>query len=109
MVQGFQDQQRKKNKKKDLVLSPTNPRFLIAHKKKEVKANQMLMEAIKDHLIPRIFEKKATKEMFATLVSIYHSENINRKMILQNKLRAMEMTRSGLVTRYLMKFIYIHD
>jgi hypothetical protein len=67
---------------------------LAAHKKKEVKAKQMILDAIKDHLIPHISVKKTTKEMFDALVSLYQSENIKRTMILQNKLRSIEMTRS---------------
>jgi hypothetical protein len=44
---------------------------LAAHKKREVKAKLMILDAIKDHLIPHIFEKKMTKEMFNALVSLY--------------------------------------
>jgi hypothetical protein len=88
---------------KDVVPSPTDPQQLAAHKKKEVKAKRMIMDAIKDHLIPHISEKKMTKEMFDALVSLYQSENINRKMILRNKLRSIEMIRSDSVTSYLMK------
>jgi hypothetical protein len=44
---------------------------LAAQKKKEVKAKRMIMDAIKDHLIPHISEKKTTKEMFDALVSLY--------------------------------------
>jgi hypothetical protein len=88
---------------KDVVPSPTDPQQLAAHKKKEVKAKRMIMDAIKDHLIPHISEKKMAKEMFDALVSLYQSENINRKMILRNKLRSIEMTRSDSVTSYLMK------
>jgi hypothetical protein len=51
-----------------------------------VKAKQVILDAMKDHLIPHISEKKIMKEMFDALVSLYQSENINRKMILRNKL-----------------------
>lgn len=67
------------------------------------------MRAKQDHFIPHIFEKKTTKEMFDALVSLYQSENIKRKIILQNKLRSMEMIRSNLVTSYVMKVIHIRD
>ena len=67
------------------------------------------MDVIKDHLIPHISEKKMTKEMFDALVGLYQSENISRKMILYNKLRSVEMTRSDAVTSYLMKVTQIHD
>jgi hypothetical protein len=47
--------------------------------------------------------------MFDALVSLYQSENINMKMILRNKIRSIEMTRSDSVTSYLMKVTQICD
>jgi hypothetical protein len=35
--------------------------ILEAHEKKEVKENRMMMDSIKDHLIPHISEKKNYK------------------------------------------------
>jgi hypothetical protein len=55
---------------------------LATHKKKEVKAKRMIMDAIKDHLIPHISQKKTTREMFDALVNLYQSDNINIKLIL---------------------------
>jgi hypothetical protein len=69
----------------------------------------MILDATKDHLIPHVYEKKTMKEMFIALVSLYQSENINRKMILQNKLRSIEMTKSNTITSYLMKVMQIRD
>jgi hypothetical protein len=57
----------------------------------------MILDGMKDHLIHLISEKKATNERFDALVSLCQSENINRKMILRM------MTRSNIVTSYLMK------
>jgi hypothetical protein len=42
----------------------------------------MTLDGIKDNLIPHVSEKKIAKEMFYALVSLYQSQNINRKMIL---------------------------
>jgi hypothetical protein len=67
------------------------------------------LDAVKDHLIPHLSEKKTTKEMFDTLVSLYQSENINMKMVLRNKLRSTQMSRSDSVTSYLMKITQIRD
>jgi hypothetical protein len=82
---------------------------LVAHNKREVKAKQMILDAIKDHLIPHVFEKKTTKEMFHALVSLCQSLNINRKMVLRKKLRSIVMTRLDIVTSYLMKITHICD
>jgi hypothetical protein len=46
---------------KDVFRSPTDQQQLAAHKKKEVKAKQMIMDTIKDHLISHISKKKMTK------------------------------------------------
>jgi hypothetical protein len=76
---------------------------LVAHNKREVKAKKMILDAIKDQLIPHISKKKTAKEMFDALVSLYQSENINRKTILRNKLESIVMTKSNTITNYLMK------
>jgi hypothetical protein len=82
---------------------------LASHKKKEVKAKQVILVVMMDHLIPHLSEKKIAKEMFEALVSLYQIENINRKMILRNELKSIEMTRSDTITSYLMKVTQISD
>jgi hypothetical protein len=39
---------------KSVFTTPTNPQELKTHKKKEVKAKQVLLESMKGHLIPHI-------------------------------------------------------
>jgi hypothetical protein len=50
---------------------PTDLRELVAHNKRVVKVKWMILDAIMDHLIPHVSEKKTTKEMFDALVSLY--------------------------------------
>jgi hypothetical protein len=59
---------------------------LAAHRKREVKAKRVLLDSMKDHLIPRIFEKKTAKKMYEALVSMYQSRNSNRKLISRHQL-----------------------
>lgn len=89
---------------KDVVPSPTDLQRLSAHNKKEVKTKRIVMDAVKNYLIPHLSEKKMAKEMFDALVSLYQSENMNRKLILRNKFKSIEMTRSDSVTSCLVKF-----
>jgi hypothetical protein len=63
------------------VTQPTDPHQLVAHNKREVKAKQMILDAIKNHPIHHVSKKKTTKEMFDALVNLFQSQNINRKMI----------------------------
>jgi hypothetical protein len=94
---------------KSVVTPPTDLQQLVTHNKSEMKAKRMILDAIKHHLIPHISKKKTAKEMIDALVSLYQSENINRKMILRNKLKSIVMTKSDSVTSYLMKVTQVRD
>ena len=48
-------------------------------------------------------------DMFDALDTLYQSENISRKMLLRNKLRAMRMNRADTIAVYLMKIIELRD
>jgi hypothetical protein len=69
---------------KVVVATPMDSQELAAHKKKEVKAKQVLLESVKDHLIPHISEKKHAKEMYDALVSLYQNKNTGRLLHLKH-------------------------
>jgi hypothetical protein len=69
----------------------------------------VILDAVKDHLIPHVAEKQSAKEMFKALVDLFQSDNLNRKMILRNKLRSIQMSRSDNVTSYFMRITQTHD
>jgi hypothetical protein len=56
---------------KNVATLPTDLQELLSHNKRVVKAKQMILDAIKDHLIPHVSEKKIAKEMFDALVNLY--------------------------------------
>jgi hypothetical protein len=92
-----------------VVPSPTDPQGLAAHKKKEVKAKRVLLDSVKDHLIPHISEKKTAKDMYDALVGLYQSGNVGQKLILKHQLQVVEMSSSDTVASYLMRITQIHD
>jgi hypothetical protein len=92
-----------------LVTPMTNLKSSDAHNKKEIKEKRVLLDSMKDHLIPHLNEKKTAKEMFYALASLFQRKNMNRKMILRNKLRLVHMSRSYNVTNYLMRITQVHD
>ena len=85
-----------------LVVDPTYPQELVAHKKKEVMAKRVLLDSMKDHLIPHISKKTEAKNMYDALVALYQSGNASRKLILKHQLGAIKMSRSDTITNYLM-------
>jgi hypothetical protein len=72
-----------------VVTTPTDLAALEAHNNNDFKTERVLLNSMKDHLIPHLSEKKMTKEMFDSLVILVHSNNKNRKMDLRNKIRSM--------------------
>jgi hypothetical protein len=73
------------------------------------KMKGVILDFMKDHLLPHIYGKTTDKDMFDALVTLYQSENINQKMLLQNKIRATCMGRIDTVATYMMKIIEFHD
>jgi hypothetical protein len=56
----------------DKVVVPlTNPVDLAVHQKKEIKSEWVLLDLVKDHLIPHLSEKMTTKDMFDALVGLF--------------------------------------
>jgi hypothetical protein len=50
---------------------PTYTTLLAAYNKKNVKAKRMLLDAVKDHIIPHVFGKKNAYEMWEVLTNLY--------------------------------------
>jgi hypothetical protein len=78
-------------------------------KKKNTKAKRTICDAVRDHIIPHLTEKDYAFEMWASLCKLYQSPNQNRKMVLQDKLRSIQMLDSELVTSFLGRFTHIRD
>jgi hypothetical protein len=91
------------------VTPPMDPKDLAAHELKDVKARRIILDAVKDHLIPHISEKKLAREMFVALTNLFQSSNTNKKMLLREKLRDTKMIKSNTVTNYLTKITQVHD
>jgi hypothetical protein len=91
------------------VAELTNSVQLEKYKKKMAKTKQVILNFVKDHLIPHIAENTTGKKMFDVLVTLYQSKNINQKMLLRNKLRVTQMSNKNTVACYLTKIIKLHD
>ena len=57
------------------------------HKKKLVMAKKIIVDSIKDRLIPQVSSLKTPKEMFDALTKLFERKNINWKMTPRNQLK----------------------
>jgi hypothetical protein len=78
-------------------------------RKDNIKAKRTICDAVRDHIIPHLTGKDYAFEMWASLCKLYQSPNQNRKMVLQEKLRSIQMLDFETVTSYLGRFTQIRD
>ena len=68
---------------KEEVSEPEEDEAKEKHRKDMIRAQRIIANSIKDHLIPQVSSKKTPKEMYDALSRMYEGRNINRKMNLR--------------------------
>jgi hypothetical protein len=68
-----------------VVVPPIYMLVLATHEKKDIKAKWEILDLVKDHLIPHLSKKNMTKYVFDALLGLFQIPNMNRKMVLRNK------------------------
>jgi hypothetical protein len=61
-----------------VVVAPT--KYLVSldlHEVKEAKSHRIILDEVKDHLIPHLAEKKKAKEMWYALKNLFEVKNEN--------------------------------
>ena len=68
-----------------------------AWRKSDVKAQKILMDSVKSHLISVIAKKETTKEMFDALKKLFECDSTSRSIALRTQVHTIKMTRSEFV------------
>lgn len=97
------------NTQQNPVTIPTDTTLLEAYKRKKIKAKRIILDVVKDHVIPHVVGKANAFKMWASLTKLYQSSNENRKMILREKLRNIKMAETKSVSSYLTTITEVHD
>jgi hypothetical protein len=63
------------------------------HQKDIIRAKRIIVDSIKDHLIPYVSSKKTPKQIFDALTRLYEGKHINRKMNLRTQLKNTRMQK----------------
>ena len=79
------------------------------HKKIMIKAKRIIVDSIKDHLIPHVFSLKTPKKMLDALTKLYKRKNTNRKMTLRNQLKNVKIQHSETIQSYLTRVSLIKE
>jgi hypothetical protein len=79
------------------------------HQKDSIRAQRIIADSIKDHLIPYVSSKKAPKKMFDALSKLYEGNNINRKMNLRTQLKNIKMQKGEMIQEYFSRISEIKE
>jgi hypothetical protein len=82
---------------------------LDLHEVKEAKAQRIIRDGVKDHLIPHLAKKKTAKKMWDALENLFEAKNENRKMALKAKLHDTEMGKEESISSYLTRVAQVKD
>jgi hypothetical protein len=85
---------------KEEVSEPEDAVEKAKHQKDSIRAQRIIADSIKDHLIPYVSSKKTPKEMFDFLIKLYEGKNINRKMNLRSQLKNTKMQKGEMIQEY---------
>jgi hypothetical protein len=92
-----------------VTIPSSDPIALDIHEVKEARVQRILLDGVKDHLIPHLAEKQTTKEMWDALKGLYENKNENMKMALRDKLHNTRMAKGENVASYLTQIRKVRD
>ena len=69
----------------------------------------IIVESIKDHLIPYISHLDSSKKMYDALTNIFSVRNIGQVMSLKNELRDIKMNDDNNITSYFVRISQLRD
>jgi hypothetical protein len=78
-------------------------------KDSDINAMIIIVDSIKDHLIPYISHIDSLKKMYNALTNLFSVRNIGQVVSLKNELRDMKMNDEDNITSYLVRISQLRD
>ncbi|XP_059073723.1 uncharacterized protein LOC131874390 [Cryptomeria japonica] len=88
---------------------PEDKDELLQFKKNVVKAKKILIDTVKDHLVPIISKMSSAQDMFKALEGMYEINNTSRDLALRQQLHQVKMAKGESVITYFMKISELRD
>jgi hypothetical protein len=91
------------------VKEPQNVAVMEKFKDGDINAMSIIVDSIKNHLIPYISHLESSKEMYDALTNVFSIRNIGQIMSLKNELRDMKMNDDDNITSYFVRISQLID
>ena len=92
-----------------MMTKPTDKDELAEFEAVEARAQRVILDGVKDHLLPHLAKKKIAYDMWDALKQLFEAKNENQKMALKDKLHNVKMTQGEGVTSYLTRMAQVKD
>ena len=73
------------------------------------RAKSIILDGVKDHIVPHIAEKERAYEMWEAPKKLYQHTSVQRKMLLENSLRSYQMKKGEPIDTFLRGLNGIRD
>jgi hypothetical protein len=93
----------------DKAAAPTDVAKLVIWKKGEAKAKSLILDGIKDHVVPHLSGKVEAKDMWKALSDLYQNKNENKVIALRKQLHGTKMAKGEGLIPYLTRITQIRD
>jgi hypothetical protein len=102
-----------KNKVLDIVkgkiVEPQSEAAMDKFKDNDINAMSIIVDSVKDHLIPYISNLDSSKKMYDALTNLFAVKNIGQVTSLKNELRDTKMTKDDTVASYFVRISQLRD
>jgi hypothetical protein len=88
---------------------PQNVAAMEKFKDVDINAMSIIVDSIKDHLIPYISHLDSSKKMYDALTNLFSVRNIGQVMSLKNELCDMKMNDDDSITSYFVRISQLRD
>ena len=85
----------------DEKVVPVDADSLKKYEEAQARAKCLIMDKVKDHVVPHIAKKNMKNEMWTTLTTLYQGNFVQRKMLLENQLRLFQMHKGEEINPFL--------
>ena len=79
------------------------------YKDLDTRARLIILNGVKDALIPHLPGKNTAHEMLMALQNLFQNKNENRVLVLEDKLKSTKMLKGESVTSYLTRLSQVKD
>jgi len=78
-------------------------------KDNDINTMSIIVDSVKDHLIPYISNLDSSKNMYDALTNLFAVRNIRQAMSLKNELHEKNMTKDVIIASYIVSISQLRD